>query len=84
MSESVVMHGRIEITAVSGPTFANKPDYPALRVVDFQVVGELENNGPGYFKVRRRSADSFIEVKACLKPLHRALEQTGNTCVCQM
>ena len=47
------METRLEIIAVSGPTFDNKPKYPALRVVDFQVVGEPFDNGPGFFKVRR-------------------------------
>lgn len=45
-------HTGFTIVAVSGPTFANVPDYPALRVVDFQVVGERVDNGPGYFNVR--------------------------------
>lgn len=42
-----------DIIAVSGPTFDNFPNYPALRVVDFQVVGELPDSGPGFFNVRR-------------------------------
>lgn len=36
------------ITAVEGPTIAN---YPALRVADFQLVGELIIT-PGVFNVR--------------------------------
>ena len=39
------------ITAVSGPTFPNVPDYPTLRVVDFQVVGVPIATDPGYFEV---------------------------------
>eukprot|EP00904_Undaria_pinnatifida_P008263 jgi/Undpi1/4567/HiC_scaffold_18.g07921.m1 len=39
----------IEIIAVSGPTFANHPNYPALRVVDLQIVGERFFLGAGYF-----------------------------------
>ncbi|CAN0223077.1 unnamed protein product, partial [Pylaiella littoralis] len=35
----------LEIMAGSGPTFEDYPDYPALRIVDFQVVGELTNYG---------------------------------------
>lgn len=48
---SEVGDGSFSIIAVSGPTFANKPGYPTLRVVDLQVVGELVGNGPGYFKM---------------------------------
>lgn len=58
---------KFEIIAVSGPTFANKPEYPALRVVDFQLVGEPKDNGPGYFKVRRSRELSLIEVRASCK-----------------
>ncbi|CAN0272345.1 unnamed protein product [Ascophyllum nodosum] len=32
---------QIEIVAVEGPTFENKPSYPTLRVVDFQILGEI-------------------------------------------
>eukprot|EP00904_Undaria_pinnatifida_P008254 jgi/Undpi1/4559/HiC_scaffold_18.g07913.m1 len=39
------------ITAVSGPSFLNVPDYPTLRVVDFQVVGEPIARDPGYFEM---------------------------------
>lgn len=52
LSQPTDVIGGFEIFAVSGPTFASVPDYPALRVVDFQVVGEPEDNGPGYFNVR--------------------------------
>lgn len=45
-----------DIIALSGPTFTNFPNYPALRVVDFQVVGQLPANTPGYFNVRRRGS----------------------------
>ncbi|CAM9220801.1 unnamed protein product [Pylaiella littoralis] len=39
----------LSIAAVTGPSFENFPDYPTLRVVDFQVVGELTNyNDDGY------------------------------------
>lgn len=41
----------LEVVAVTGPTFDHIPDYPALRVVDFQVVGELRKE-PGYIDVR--------------------------------
>lgn len=39
------------ITAVEGPTFASDPDYPALRVADFQLLGELIET-PGILRVR--------------------------------
>ena len=42
----------VRLTAIKGPTFAHKPDYPALRVVDLQVLGERSVKGPGYFNVR--------------------------------
>lgn len=45
---------RIYITAVEGPTLVNFPDYPALRVADLQVVGEVIET-PGYFNVRERN-----------------------------
>eukprot|EP00904_Undaria_pinnatifida_P008258 jgi/Undpi1/4562/HiC_scaffold_18.g07916.m1 len=51
LSQPTDVIGGFEIFAVSGPTFASVPDYPALRVVDFQVVGEPEDNGPGYFNM---------------------------------
>ncbi|CAN0147040.1 unnamed protein product, partial [Ectocarpus fasciculatus] len=50
LSTPVGPEDRIEIVAVSGPTFANKPDYPALRVVDLQVVGEPSKE-PGFIDV---------------------------------
>ncbi|CAM9499220.1 unnamed protein product [Ectocarpus sp. 4 AP-2014] len=40
----------LEVVAVTGPTFNHIPDYPALRVVDLQVVGELRKE-PGYIDV---------------------------------
>ncbi|CAN0508640.1 unnamed protein product, partial [Ectocarpus sp. 8 AP-2014] len=40
----------LEVVAVTGPTFDHIPDYPALRVVDLQVVGELRKE-PGYIDV---------------------------------
>lgn len=36
---------------MSGPSFTDRPDYPVLRVVDFQVLGAL-NKPAGYFDVR--------------------------------
>ena len=48
-----VPRSTFDIVAVSGPTFVSFPEFPALRVVDFQVVGELEDNGPNHFNVRR-------------------------------
>eukprot|EP00904_Undaria_pinnatifida_P008259 jgi/Undpi1/4563/HiC_scaffold_18.g07917.m1 len=41
----------VRLTAIKGPTFAHKPDYPALRVVDLQVLGERSVKGPGYFNM---------------------------------
>ena len=49
------------ITAVSGPSFLNVPDYPTLRVVDFQVVGEPIARDPGYFEVKPRTTFAFVE-----------------------
>lgn len=43
----------IYITAVEGPTLTDFPDYPALRVADFQLVGEVIVN-PGFFNVSER------------------------------
>lgn len=40
----------VYITAVSGPTFESQPDYPTLRVIDFQIVGEIKKD-PGHFEV---------------------------------
>lgn len=57
---------------MSGPTFTNVPGYPALRVVDFQVVGERVDNGPGFFNVRRYATArlgysySITEIMGCL------------------
>ncbi|CAM9855253.1 unnamed protein product [Ascophyllum nodosum] len=34
----------IEIVAVEGPTFGNRPSYPTLRVVDFQIIGEISKS----------------------------------------
>ena len=45
----------IEIVAVEGPTFENKPSYPTLRVVDFQILGEISKPS-GTFDVRRTFA----------------------------
>lgn len=45
---------RVYITAVEGPVFAHKPNYPTLRVADLQVVGEVINM-PGVFEVNTRS-----------------------------
>lgn len=44
----------LTITAVSGPSFVNVPDYPTLRVVDFQIVGEPVAKPVGEFQVSRR------------------------------
>lgn len=44
--------GSVELFAVEGPTFVRFPDYPTLRVVDFEMVGELITDGPGHFEVR--------------------------------
>ena len=52
MSGTPAVGDRVEINAISGPRFFNFPEYPALRVVDFQILGELEDNGPGFFQVR--------------------------------
>lgn len=41
---------RVDIAAVDGPVFPNKPKYPKLRVADLQVVGEVITT-PGVFKV---------------------------------
>ena len=38
------------IEAVEGPMFENKPWYPAMRVVDFQIIGEIVQL-PGTFRV---------------------------------
>ncbi|CAM9212730.1 unnamed protein product, partial [Laminaria digitata] len=51
LSEPAAIDNSFELIAISGPTFDNKPDYPALRVVDFQVVGERFDNGPGFFNM---------------------------------
>ncbi|CAM9327321.1 unnamed protein product, partial [Hapterophycus canaliculatus] len=40
-SNPITITSSFEIVAVSGPSFDHKPEYPTLRVVDFQVVGEL-------------------------------------------
>ena len=45
----------IEIVAVEGPTLENNPSYPTLRVVDFQILGEISKPS-GTFDVRRTFA----------------------------
>ncbi|CAM9500688.1 unnamed protein product [Scytosiphon promiscuus] len=50
LSSPVEMDYSFEIVAISGPSFDNVPDYPTLRVVDFQVVGELIET-PGLINV---------------------------------
>lgn len=42
---------QIYIQPISGPSFANNPGYPSLRVVDFEFVGELIKV-PGSLDVR--------------------------------
>lgn len=50
-SNPITVSYSFEIVAVSGPSFDDKPDYPTLRVGDFQVVGELTKD-PGVINVR--------------------------------
>ena len=45
----------IEIVAVEGPTFGNRPSYPTLRVVDFQIIGEISKSS-GTFDVSKTFA----------------------------
>ena len=51
MSQSAPETFRLRFFAVSGPSFDNLPDYPPLRVVDFQVVGEPTVRHRGHFEV---------------------------------
>lgn len=53
--------------AVSGPAFASVPDYPTLRALDLQFVGELVDDGPGDFSVSVGEAFfRFFDVKEAL------------------
>ena len=52
MSEPGYANFGLEIFAVEGPKFVRFPDYPTLRVVDFEIVGDVRDEGPGYFEVR--------------------------------
>ena len=51
MSQSAPETSALRFVAVSGPSFDNFPDYPTLRVVDFQVVGEPTERPRGHFEV---------------------------------
>ncbi|CAN0009638.1 unnamed protein product [Ectocarpus sp. 12 AP-2014] len=50
LSAPVDVESFVYITAVSGPTFESQPDDPTLRVIDFQIVGEIKKD-PGHFEV---------------------------------
>lgn len=77
-SEPATVFGSFRIEAVEGPTFADKPDYPTLRVIDFQVVGE-RNKSPGYFDVRFMYAtvSSFF---SCGLPLPKNMAMRKHFC----
>lgn len=69
----------------AGPSFEDNPDYPALRVVDFQVVGELANRYDigydTYLTVRpktKRNEHIFVFVLVALVSVDDELVQNQN------
>lgn len=57
LSEVSNERNQLTITAVSGPSFVNVPDYPTLRVVDFQIVGEPVAKPVGEFQMVSTNID---------------------------
>lgn len=80
LEPAVISSGGVEIAAVSGPTFTGKPFYPTLRVVDFQVVGEL-NKTPGYFEVRDQAGRGVLGVLRVYFVLVACFERAAWRCV---
>eukprot|EP00904_Undaria_pinnatifida_P008260 jgi/Undpi1/4564/HiC_scaffold_18.g07918.m1 len=50
-SSPALVEQSVSLVAVSGPAFASVPDYPTLRALDLQFVGELIDDGPGDFSM---------------------------------
>ncbi|CAN0345437.1 unnamed protein product, partial [Ascophyllum nodosum] len=84
----------IEIVAVEGPTFENKPSYPTLRVVDFQILGEISKPSGtfdivstaittwGYYDGASgwgRIPDLFVEASADQEVIMTAICETKGT-----
>lgn len=77
LSEPADIDSSFELIAVTGPRFANVPDYPALRVIDFQVVGERFDNSPGYFNVRLYESTLSIAANLAWPSLHACVVRSS-------